>query len=153
MCSSDLLKDVHQVQSENIFLISPFRDCAGKLRRLAAELGFDTRKTGTVHTTQGKEASVVIFVLGGNIQKPGARAWAASRPNLLNVAVSRAKERLYVIGDRAQWQKQTYFSTLAKNLPENHFQSEFKSLSTRPTEPESDVDSPLTVSFSSATDH
>jgi hypothetical protein len=147
------LKDVHQVQSENIFLISPFRDCAGKLRRLAAELGFDTRKTGTVHTTQGKEASVVIFVLGGNIQKPGARAWAASRPNLLNVAVSRAKERLYVIGDRAQWQKQTYFSTLAKNLPENHFQSEFKSLSTRPTEPESDVDSPLTVSFSSATDH
>ncbi|MNP49995.1 hypothetical protein D3C76_1442210 [compost metagenome] len=59
----------------------------------------------------------MVLVLGGNLQKPGARAWAASRPNLLNVAVSRAKQRLYVIGDRTQWQALRYFSTLAKNLP------------------------------------
>lgn len=87
-----------------------------KLSQLASELGLDTQKTGTVHTTQGKEASIVIFVLGGNIERPGARAWAASRPNLLNVAVSRAKQRLYVIGNREQWQKQRYFSTLANGL-------------------------------------
>ncbi|MFP2240993.1 AAA domain-containing protein [Pseudescherichia vulneris] len=111
------LRDVHNVLSENIFLISPFRDCARKLWRLAANLGFDTQKTGTVHTTQGKEASIVVFVLGGNVQNPGARAWAASRPNLLNVAVSRAKQRLYVIGCRSGWQKHRYFSTQAKNLP------------------------------------
>lgn len=113
------LRDVHNVATENIFLISPFKDCARKLWQLAANLGFNTKKTGTVHTTQGKEASVVVFVLGGNVQKPGARAWAASRPNLLNVAVSRAKQRLYVIGSRSDWQKYRYFSTLAKNLPTN----------------------------------
>ncbi|MEG1211674.1 MAG: AAA domain-containing protein [Leclercia sp.] len=113
------LRDRHSVKPDDIFLISPFKDCARKLWRIASEQGFDTQKTGTVHTTQGKEASIVILVLGGNIQKPGARAWAARRPNLLNVAVSRAKQRLYVIGDRTQWQKQRYFSTLAEDLPES----------------------------------
>jgi len=111
------LRDSHGVKPDNIFLVSPFKDCAQKLSQLASELGFDTQKTGTVHTTQGKEASIVIFVLGGNVQRPGAKSWAASRPNLLNVAVSRAKQRLYVIGNRAEWQKQRYFSTLANGLP------------------------------------
>lgn len=111
------LREQHGVQPADVFLISPFRDCANRLERLADQLGFDTQKTGTVHTTQGKEADVVVLVLGGNPQKPGARGWAASRPNLLNVAVSRAKQRLYVIGDRASWQKQRYFTDLAQRLP------------------------------------
>lgn len=111
------LRDRYGVQPADIFMISPFRDCANRLAGLARQLGFDTEKTGTVHTTQGKEEEVVVLVLGGNRQRPGAKGWAAKRPNLLNVAVSRAKKNLYVIGDRAAWEKQKYFVTLSQRLP------------------------------------
>jgi len=99
---------------KDIFLISPFRDCARELKRIAKKYGLDENKVGTVHTTQGKESNVVILVCGGST--PGARAWAASKPNLLNVAVTRAKERLYVIGNAEAWKKLNYFNVLCKKL-------------------------------------
>lgn len=108
----------HGVASDEIALISPFRDCAMNLRRIAREFELDLGKVGTVHTAQGKEADVVVLVLGGNPSAPGAKAWAARKPNLLNVAVSRSKKRLYVIGDRDKWKLYSYFSTMAHYLPE-----------------------------------
>ena len=113
---------VHDILSlgtpgNEIAMISPFRDCANNLRRLARDYGVDVGKVGTVHTAQGKEADVVILVLGGDPRLPGAKAWAASKPNLLNVANSRAKKRLYVIGNRGLWMKHNYFSSMAEWLP------------------------------------
>lgn len=72
---------------------------------------------GTIHTAQGKQAEIVILVLGSDPQRDGARCWAASKPNLLNVTVSRAKRRLYVIGDRQAWGTQRHFDILAYHLP------------------------------------
>lgn len=111
------LRAEHDVELKDIFLISPFKDTAKQLRAMAKELGLDPTKTDTVHTTQGKEAAAVILVLGGNPQREGAKDWAAKSPNLLNVAVSRAKARLYVIGDRAAWSKRPYFRVLSNWLP------------------------------------
>jgi superfamily I DNA and/or RNA helicase len=60
----------------------------------------------------------VIFVLGApSPSQVGARNWAGGRPNLLNVAVSRAKEALYVVGNRRLWREAGLFSTLAERLP------------------------------------
>lgn len=104
------------IEPAQIMMISPFRDPARHLkRRWARELPDMT--CGTVHTAQGKEADVVLFILGGNPARPGARDWAASQPNLFNVAVSRAKQRLYVIGNHDSWAKLPYFGTLARTLP------------------------------------
>lgn len=106
---------------KNVFLISPFRDVVSALFQIAKQ--FPGTRAGTVHTMQGKEAEIIILVLGGNPQKVGAKQWASAKPNLLNVAVSRAKRRLYVVGDRHAWSQYRYFNTLAKLLPEEKFLS------------------------------
>ncbi|KVG75036.1 DEAD/DEAH box helicase [Burkholderia ubonensis] len=67
-------------------------------------------RIGTVHTFQGKEESTVIFVLGADHDSAGSASWASSRPNLLNVAVTRAQHRLFVVGDASLWGRQAYFS-------------------------------------------
>lgn len=68
---------------------------------------------GTIHTFQGKEANTVLLCLGvGSDRKSeGAVDWAGERPNILNVAVTRAKERLYIVADREVWGKKEYFKT------------------------------------------
>lgn len=71
---------------------------------------------GTVHTFQGKQADAVILLLGGNIRKRGAIAWASAKPNILNVAVTRAKKLLYVIGSIKEWGDQPHFSELSANM-------------------------------------
>ena len=101
-----------------IFVVTPFRDVASDLAALTTTFGPRLR-VGTVHTAQGKEADIVFVVLGGNPARDGAKVWAATKPNLLNVAASRARRRLYVIGDRAQWSRHHYFDTLAATLPEH----------------------------------
>jgi len=98
-----------------VFMVSPFRHCAYGLQEVGRHFRMNDKFIGTIHTSQGKEADVVILVLGG--ATPGSRDWASSSPNLLNVAVSRAKQRLYVIGNRRNWSKGSYFEVLNSMLP------------------------------------
>ncbi len=98
-----------------VMVIAPFRDIAHHVRHLADR--YPGLVAGTIHTAQGKQADIVIVVLGSDPQRHGARRWAASKPNLLNVAVSRAKRRLYVIGDRQAWATHRHFNVLADRLP------------------------------------
>ncbi len=101
------------VAMESIAVITPFQDVRNQLKeRLPAKM-----VRGTIHTMQGKEAAVIILVLGGSTESPGAREWAVSKPNLLNVAATRAKRRLYVIGDRGDWQQRKLFCDVMEWLP------------------------------------
>ena len=113
----------------DLFLISPFKSVAQGLgnalrncqhawakkvneARVAAWL---EAHVGTVHTFQGKECETVVFVLGG--KTPGARNWAGKRPNIINVAVTRAQRRLYVIGNRRDWSHTVFGKQLADAVP------------------------------------
>jgi hypothetical protein len=69
------------------------------------------RSVGTVHTFQGKEADSVILILGADDNSKGAAQWAASKPNLLNVAATRAKYRFYIVGSKRLWSQLKYFDT------------------------------------------
>lgn len=108
------LRSKYGVDASEIFVVSPFRDVADGIQTLLRE--FPGARGGTVHTAQGKESDVVLFILGGNPARPAAKQWAAQRPNLVNVAVSRARRRIYVIGDQAAWSTCRYFDTLAAQL-------------------------------------
>ena len=103
------------VSPEDIFMLTPFRDCERKLWPIARSFGI--KKFGTVHKSQGKEFDIVLFILGGDPSRPGAKSWAAQKPNLVNVAVSRARRRLYIIGDYQSWHDRPNFRVCAEQLP------------------------------------
>jgi hypothetical protein len=117
----------------DLYIISPFVIVEHRLRDLIRQSGIlrtwipDREKqsewlrerVGTVHTVQGREAEAVILVLGApEATQVGARNWAGGRPNLLNVAVTRAKAALYVVGNRRLWKQAGCFSKLSARMPE-----------------------------------
>ena len=116
--------------SPDLYIISPFVIVADCLRKSVRESGvlkewigedgwrWTNERIGTVHTAQGREAEAVILVLGApNPTQTNARLWAGGRPNILNVAASRAKEAIYVVGNRQLWREAGFFQELDKRLP------------------------------------
>ncbi|MFD8639988.1 AAA domain-containing protein [Streptomyces zaomyceticus] len=134
---AQMLRKLHQdwaIGLDRVRILSPFRDVVVGCERAVREMNlashtpqgmdpathrkqvsaFQDENIGTVHTMQGKEADVVFLVLGTHPREGvRARQWAAETPHLLNVAVSRAKRRLFVIGNREQWCKEPHFDILA----------------------------------------
>lgn len=102
-----------------IYVIAPFRKVAYAAQKAVRKLGLSGKvQCGTVHTFQGKEADIVFIVLGSATGKVGAgsRNWVCSKPNLLNVALTRAKLRVYIIGHYADWSELSYFNVLCRSL-------------------------------------
>lgn len=116
-----------------IYIISPFKEVKAALKQAIENAAWiDARgerttpppklhtwiqaRVGTVHTFQGKEEAAVFLVLGADAAHAGAVTWAASRPNLLNVAATRAQRRFFIIGDRDLWKGRRYFSDAAEAL-------------------------------------
>jgi superfamily I DNA and/or RNA helicase len=105
----------------DLYLITPFVVVQDRLRQLVCKSGvlsgwvedpwfWALHRIGTVHTVQGRKAEAVVIVPGApNLEHAGAREWAGRRPNLLNMAVTRAKEALYVVGNRQLWRGQGCF--------------------------------------------
>jgi energy-coupling factor transporter ATP-binding protein EcfA2 len=118
-------------EGPDLFIITPFRNVKYELKNLVRQSGILQRwqlndsaqqkwiqdRIGTVHTFQGKEAEAVILVLGApSFEQSGSRIWAGKKPNLLNVAVTRAKEVFYVIGNKKLWCKAGVFGEMADRI-------------------------------------
>ena len=76
-------------------------------------------RCGTIHTFQGREADIVFLVLGSSPGQAGwgSRQWASRTPNILNVALTRAKSLIYVIGNWRDWRRHPFFDVLSEELP------------------------------------
>lgn len=111
----DKITELHlKGYTENIYIISPFKSVAN-----ACQNEFRKKHNvscGTVHKFQGKEADIVFLVLGSDPKSVGARNWASKKPNILNVALTRAKKRLYVIGNKTLWGQCDYYKEMLELL-------------------------------------
>lgn len=135
-----LMDSFANMSHPDLYVISPFREVVNQIQQLvtndkALTLLFKQKfpnisfqqwvrqAIGTVHTFQGKQAAVVFFVLGADETTLGAIEWASRKPNLLNVAVTRAQLRFYIVGDYALWKIWPYFEVAAKKLKRCNFSS------------------------------
>ena len=125
----ELLKKLKQNNTNpDLYIVTPFVIVQDNMRLIIRESGilegwvadpyhWSYERVGTVHTVQGREAEAVILILGApSPTQGGARGWAGGRPNLLNVALTRAKEVAYVVGNRSLWQTAGLFKELADRL-------------------------------------
>lgn len=118
----------------NMFIISPFKSVAEEMKSLLRSqlekilsnvnkeqiINWVKNSCGTIHTFQGKEANEVILVLGCDVENGrGAANWAGLKPNILNVAVTRAKYRVVILGDAKLWSEIPYFEEAYKILKAN----------------------------------
>lgn len=107
----------------SIYVISPFTSVVRGMRNTICAMAkmesdelyyriFDWSKKciGTVHKFQGKEAMEVFFLLGCDSTSLSAVKWV--NKNIVNVAVTRAKHRIYIVGRYdGVWSNNPYLST------------------------------------------
>lgn len=113
---------------EDIGVISPFKVHADALReRLTQKFSrFSKNSIGTVHTFQGAEKKVII--LSTKIcRSQDDVSWINKRPNLLNVAISRAKELFILVGNLYKLEKGNLTRQLVEHIREQGIILEYKS--------------------------
>lgn len=91
--------DVLEILKETVGIITPFSKQAQLIRQELKKSGIEGLTVGTVHSLQGDERLIVLFssVYGEN-DRDSAKFYDTG-PNMLNVAVSRAKDAFIVFGD------------------------------------------------------
>ncbi|ALG12507.1 caspase, EACC1-associated type [Kibdelosporangium phytohabitans] len=93
-------------EDATIGVVTPYKPQA---RLLTDRLPRNDRiQVGTVHTFQGSQRDVILFSLVATKEMPpGSRAWLANQLYLWNVAITRAKSHLIVVGHPDFWGGQT----------------------------------------------
>jgi superfamily I DNA and/or RNA helicase len=112
-------------------VITPFRAQKILISNRLREAGFDTSsmKIGTVHALQGAEREIIIFSTVYGKGQVGTMFFdRENKPNMLNVAVSRAKETFMVVGNAYIFNAQTQTPSglldkyLQKQIPSGQIQ-------------------------------
>ena len=103
---SEAREIVHYIKThpdKTIAVITPFVNQRNLIKEALNQSGITDVECGTVHAFQGDEKQEIIFSLALT-QKTGEKTygWLKNNKELINVATSRAKEKLVIIGDKEQ---------------------------------------------------
>jgi hypothetical protein len=113
---------------QNIGVISPFNVHARALREHLTQnfSGLDAKSVGTIHTFQGSEKKVIILSTKVCRSQDNVN-WLNKRVNLLNVAVSRAKELFILVGNLYRLEKGKLTPQLVEHIREHGDILDYKS--------------------------
>jgi hypothetical protein len=109
----DLLKDLYKhkapdgrsITAVDAMLISPYKAQRNLLTEKALERGIPLPENLTIDASIGQEANIVIYMLVKPSAHPKQFGFVADSGRL-NVALSRAKDALVIIGNSKAWNKQ-----------------------------------------------
>lgn len=95
----------HLPPAASVGVVTPFSAQAAMMRRRWR--GNDRVQVATVHRFQGAEraAMVLSLVAGPGTRSTTARRWLSRERRLWNVAITRARSHLVVVGDQDVWHK------------------------------------------------
>ncbi len=89
-------------QDDDLMIVTPFVNQSSLINQMLQEKGVDTSriKCGTIHSLQGSEKANIVFSLGLSY-KTAQRTyeWLKNNRELINVGVTRAKDKLIIAGD------------------------------------------------------
>lgn len=114
-------KNNHLFKGQTIFLMTMFNDIKNELyyrfytqikflKRMGVEISIDT-----IHGFQGKECDRGYFILGGKTVDDKFGSFL-STPNVLNVAISRCRHYVYVVGHREFARHHRSLGILARSI-------------------------------------
>ncbi len=96
-----IVEYVKSNKDKSIGIITPFANQKELIAQALEKEGLSNVSCGTVHSFQGDEKDVVLFsaAIGADTQKR-TYEWLKTNHELINVATSRAKDKLVVLADR-----------------------------------------------------
>ncbi|WP_314066031.1 ATP-binding protein [uncultured Vagococcus sp.] len=119
-------KLMNEPHLNNIYVISPFKAVVDQTKAYINKhadnftqvtiqdvKAWSKTSIGTVHTFQGKEEDIVYYICGTDETTEGAANWSCQKANLLNVAITRAKNEFIIIGDYARFKNKPNYQTVA----------------------------------------
>ena len=99
--ANEVVKIIKENNYKDVGIITPFVNQAALINYCLAKEGITDTKAGTIHTLQGSEKSVIIMSAALSY-KTGKKTmdWIKNNHELINVGVTRAKDKFIFVGDK-----------------------------------------------------
>ncbi len=99
--ANEIAKIIKENNYKDAGIITPFVNQAALINKNLIKLGINDVRAGTIHTLQGSEKSVIIMSAALSIKTAKkTMEWIKNNHELINVGVTRAKEKFIFVGDK-----------------------------------------------------